>query len=100
MNFLRKEVYCIRCAFAYSYLDSALFGYSWAEKSTVTVRFFQRGVPFREHEVGFAYEDASLMKCCFATIRNALLHKFVKRICFILRHRRNAFCERKRFNKH
>ncbi len=39
----------------------------------------------REHEVGSAYEDATLMKCCCATIRNALLRKFAKRICFILR---------------
>ena len=37
-----------------------------------------------EHEVGYAYEDASLMKCCFATIRNASLHGSVSER-FILR---------------
>jgi hypothetical protein len=35
-------------------------------------------------EIADANEDVSLMKCCFATLRNALLHKFAKRINFIV----------------
>ena len=55
-------------------LSSKPFGSS-RKKTILRNSLFSMKRSFQEHDVAKANDAAALMKCCFATLSNALLHK-------------------------
>ena len=45
--------------------------------------FFNEAFPYGNMKQPSAMKTLTLMKCAYGTIRNALLHKFAKRICIM-----------------